>query len=270
MTTMLAEHWMGARRARTVGRVKVPAKPALAILLVAATGCRTPSNEPKELSMSRDARTPYYQLVFIQVRDAEKFGRYLGRMRPIVLRYGGALERMLAPEVVYAEWMAKPDAVNVVYYDDKEAFQAFNRDPAFREIEHLRAESIEMRVVSGVPISGEVAPGDAGDRLYVVEVARYGARGVDGYRAYEAEADPVMARYGYHVERVLAPDAAVGFPFEPTLVKVAYFDRASGMDRLHQDPAHERLEKELYPAAVSQSVWLIGRVHPSTLGAGAP
>jgi uncharacterized protein (DUF1330 family) len=218
--------------------------------------------------MSNDSRRPYYQLVLIQVHDADKFRRYLELMRPIVVRYGGSLERMLAPDVIHAEAMPRPDIVNVVYYDDKAAFQAFNRDPAFREIEHLRCESIEMRMVNGVPMSGEIAPGDANERLYLVEVARYGARGVEGYREYEAEAGPVMARYGYHVERVLAPDAAVGFPFEPTIVKVAYFDRASGMDRLHQDPAHERMERELYPAAVSQSVWLIGRVHPSTLGAG--
>jgi hypothetical protein len=72
-----------------------------------------------------------------------------------------------------------------------------------------------------------------------------------------------MARYGYHVERVLAPDSVVGFPVEPNIVKVVYFDRASGMDCLHEDPAHERIERELYPPPLSASPsgWSAACIH---------
>jgi DNA-binding transcriptional LysR family regulator len=129
----------------------------------------------------------------------------------------------------------------------------------FRAIEHLRTESIAMAALGGLPVGGEVASGDASERLYVLELARLGPHGIQGYRAYEQHAEPVMRRFGYHVERVLAADAVTGLPFAPDLAKIAYFDRRDGMDRLHQDPAHELIERELYPAAVAESIWVVAR-----------
>lgn len=212
----------------------------------------------------------YYQVVFIRMKDAPMFARYLELMAPIVRAYGGDLERMLAPQAIYADRVAKPDTVNVVFYEDRDAFAAFNRDPEFRKIAHLRAESIDMVAVGGLPVEGRVSNERLGERVYAVEIARFGPKGAAGYRAYEAEADPTMRNYGYHVERVLKPDAASGLPFTPDLVKVAYFDTPDGMDRLHNDPAHTRIERDLYPSAVAESVWVVGMVHPSTLAAAPP
>lgn len=59
----------------------------------------------------------------------------------------------------------------------------------------------------------------------------------------------------------------MGFAFEPNIVWIAYFDSPDGMDRMQKDPDHERLDKH-YAAAVSESVWLVGRVHPLTLRNG--
>jgi uncharacterized protein (DUF1330 family) len=206
----------------------------------------------------------YYQLVFIWMKDPPKFDRYLEQAAPVVRRYGGDLERMLVPDTLYAEGMRKPDVVNIVYYDDREAFAALGRDPEFQKLLHLRAEAIDMASVEGLPVGGTVEHGELGKRTYLVEVARFGARGASGYRHYEEQAEPVMHRYGYQVERVLSPDTAVGFPFQPDVVKIAYFDGPDGMARMHEDPAHHCMERELYPAAVQQSVWVIGRVHPAT------
>jgi uncharacterized protein (DUF1330 family) len=238
----------------------------VAALLAFVAGCR------QEMGLTEPAMTQttglhYYQLVLIRVADAPKFGRYLELMRPIVLKYGGALERMLAPDTIYAEGMTKPEIANIVYYDSKDAFRAFNEDPEFRKIAHLRSESIEMAAVNGLPVEGDVTQADLSKRLYLVEVARYNA-GIDGYRQYERDSVPVMARYGYHVERLLEPDSATGFSFEPNVVRIAYFESADGMARMQKDPDHERLDK-LYAAGVSNSVWLIARVHPSTLTAPA-
>jgi uncharacterized protein (DUF1330 family) len=213
--------------------------------------------------MNETSAQHYYQLVLIRVTDAPKFARYLDLMKPIVAKYGGALERALAPEAIYAESMAKPGLTNIVYYDNKNAFHAFNQDPAFREIGHLRSESIEMAAVSGLPLDGDVTQAGLEKRLYLVEIAHYRG-GVESYRRYERESAPMMGRHGYHVERVLTADSAAGFAFEPNLVRVAYFDTAEGMDRMQKDPDHERLDR-LYAAAVSKSVWLVARVHPSML-----
>jgi len=208
---------------------------------------------------------PYYQLVLIRLNDPATFGRYLERLRPVVARYGGALERMLAPTTVHGDLPWRPDIVNIVYYDDRAAFTAFSEDPEFREIVHLRDASIDMIAVGGEPQGGIVTVEKIHERVYVVEVARFGADGSAGYRRYEAESERVMAQYDYHVERVLVPDAASALPFMPDLVKVAYFSTADGLSRMHDDPAHARIEAELYPAAVAASVWMIGGVHPSTL-----
>jgi uncharacterized protein (DUF1330 family) len=212
------------------------------------------------------AASRYYQVVFIWMKDPVTFGRYRELLGPVVQRYGGGLERMLAPDTIYTDGMPKPDIVNIVFYDNSDAFAAFNKDSEFEKIVHLRSESIDMVSVAGLPIGGTVTQEALGKRLYLVEVARFGPQGAAGYQHYEALAEPVMSRYGYHVERQLSPDSASGFPFKPDLVNVAYFDSPDGMERFHTDAAHHRIENELYPAAVQQSVWVVGRVHPMTLG----
>jgi uncharacterized protein (DUF1330 family) len=212
------------------------------------------------------AASRYYQVVFIWMKDPVKFGRYRELLGPVVQRYGGDLERMLAPDTIYAEGMRKPDIVNIVFYDDRDAFTAFNKDPEFENIVHLRSESIDMASVAGLPIGGMVTQAELGKRLYLVEVARFGPQGAQGYQHYEAQAEPVMNRYGYHVERRLSADSVAGFPFKPDLVNVAYFDSPDGMERFHTDAAHHHIENELYAAAVQQSIWVVGRVHPMMLG----
>jgi uncharacterized protein (DUF1330 family) len=199
---------------------------------------------------------PYYQVVFIRMKDAGKFARYLELMAPIVRRYGGELERSLAARTMHTEALPKPDAINVVFYDNRAAFTAFNQDPEFREIEHLRSESIEMSAIGGFPIGGVVTDDRVAERLYLLEIARFGPSGVAGYRNYEARAERVMRHFGYHVERVLEPDNVSGFPFTPDIVKLAYFDSPAGMERLHQHPAHGSIETELYPSAVAESIWV--------------
>jgi uncharacterized protein (DUF1330 family) len=224
------------------------------------TSEQTSSAEPQRATLSR-----YYQVVFIWMKDPVTFGRYTALLEPVVRPYGGSLERRLIPNTIYAEGMPKPDIVNIVFYDSHAAFVAFEQDVEFAKIVHLRSESIAMVSVAGVPVAGEITQTDVGDRLYLVEVARFGPLGAQGYQDYEEQAEPLMRRYGYHVERRLTPDSASGFPFQPDLVKVAYFDSPEGMERLHEDPAHPRIENELYSAAVQQSIWVVGRAHRMTL-----
>ena len=44
--------------------------------------------------------------------------------------------------------------------------------------------SIDMASVAGVPFGGEVTPSGEGNRLYLVEVARFGPQGATGYQEY--------------------------------------------------------------------------------------
>jgi uncharacterized protein (DUF1330 family) len=214
--------------------------------------------------MSKTAKG-YYQLVFIWMKDPEKFARYGALALPIVQRYGGGIERMIAPDAVYADGMTKPDIVNVAYYDDKAAFEALAADPDFRAVLPLRSEAITMISVEGTPRGAGVTTRGA-DRVYVVEVAQYGERGAAGYAEYAREAETLMRGYGYHEERTIEPDAPSGFSFRPDIVRVASFENQAAMDRMHSDPAHPRIEQELYPAAVKASAWVVGRMHPATLG----
>ena len=223
-----------------------------------------PMSEQTTSAKRQDATSGrYYQVVFIWMKDPVTFGRYAALVEPVVRPYGGGLERRLVPDAIYAEGMAKPDIVNIVFCDSRAAFAAFQQDVEFAKIVHLRSESIDMASVAGVPTDGEVTQTNVAERLYLVEVVRFGPLGAKGYQDYEDQAEPVMRRYGYHVERRLTPDSASGFPFQPDLVKVAYFDSPDGMERFHTDPVHPRIENELYPAAVQQSIWVVGRVHPN-------
>jgi uncharacterized protein (DUF1330 family) len=201
----------------------------------------------------------YYQLVLLWLKDPPTFHKYCGLLAPVVELYGAGLERQITPANIFGGELERPDLVNFVYYASRAAFTAFHRDEQFQKIVHLRTESTSLASVEGTTIRAEPAEGDASKRLYLIEIARFGPGGPDAYRAYEAEAEPIMKRYGYHVQRVLRAESAHGFPFTPDLVKVAYFEGPDGMDRMHGDPAHGRIENILYPAATSASVWIIGR-----------
>jgi uncharacterized protein (DUF1330 family) len=201
----------------------------------------------------------HYQLVLLWPRDPAKFAAYVECARPVVEPYGAGLERQFAVQEAYAKDFVRPTTVNLVYYASRGAYSAFLQDQKFRDIVHLRTESTDMASVEGPSVRHDFAAGVAGDRLYLIEIARYGVGGADAYQAYEAEAEPVMARHGYHVERVVRAESFSGFAFEPDLVKVAYFDTADGMERLHRDVAHTRIEHVLYPEAVTDSVWIIGK-----------
>ncbi len=220
--------------------------------------------QTKETASKMDSDR-YYQLVLIWMKDPAKFGQYAQKAGPLAVKYGSGLERMLAPDAIYAEGMKKPDIANIVFYRDQQAAKDFERDPDFKKVEHLRSEAIEMITVGGLPVDGSVSQEELAKRLYLVEIASFGEGGKTAYDAYQAKSEPVMKRYGYNVERILKADEATGFGFKPNVVKIAYFDDAAGMEKFHGDPKHPELEKA-YPAAVKNSVWLIAKVHPMSLG----
>jgi uncharacterized protein (DUF1330 family) len=211
----------------------------------------------------------YYQLVLLWFKDPVKFERYCHLVAPIVTPYGSGLDRQFAPETIYApnESLKRPDVVNLVYYGSRDAFATFARDEAFREILHLRTESTDLASIEGVSIrsatdsvSTTLLPGgDPKRRLYMIEIARFGKGGEASYREYERASEAVMARYGYRIERSLSPKSSSGLPFAPDIVKVAFFESPEGLEAFHRDEAHERLEKVLYPAATSESIWLVGK-----------
>lgn len=202
-----------------------------------------------------DARL--FQLVLLNINDPETFQRYLAQAGPSIARYGGAPEAIVEPDQFMGEGLDRPHMANFVYYDSPEAFEAMHRDPEFVEASKLRTASIDMVSVEGQSIGGEGPSAPTEGRLYLIEVAKFGEGGADAYAEYERMANPVMARYGYHVERVLRVSSVSGFPFEPDIVKVAFFDSADGMKKMEQDPAHGDIEGG-YAGVVEQSVWVIG------------
>jgi uncharacterized protein (DUF1330 family) len=206
----------------------------------------------------------YYQLALLWLRDRPKFGRYVELVAPIVRPYGAGLACQFLPTTIYAEGMERPDVVNLVYYESHAAYNAFTRDPAFKEIVHLRSESIAMASVEGLLAGTFAAGGGPEQRLYMIELARLGRGGREAYQAYENEAEPVMKRYGYQVNCVMRPNGSSGLSFSPDLVKIASFTSAADLERMHEDPAHSRIEKVLYPEAVAESVWLVANAAPRT------
>lgn len=209
----------------------------------------------------------YMQAVLVWVHDQERFGEYIEAMGPVAGKYGGALHQMVAPADVYAASFGRPDILNVVSYSSKEDLETFESDPEFLAVKPLRTESINLLSVEGRPIHGEVGNDKPDDRYYVVEYARFGAGGRARYTEYEQEAAAFLEPFGYQVEWVIAVDTADSeLPFQPDIIKVAYFENEDRFKAAHEAPGHDQIEGESYNAAVAESLWVIGGIHPAAPG----
>lgn len=207
----------------------------------------------------------YYQVVLIWMKDANLFAEYGQAVGTVVAKYGGSLERMLTPQEIHGRDLSVPDIVNVVYYDSKDAYAAFERDPEFIEIKQKRTDSIDMLALEGHSSLGAVVDGGERERLYLLELAEFGDDGEAGYRRYVERADAFMSPNGFHVEREIAVRRRDdGFGFAPNVARVMYFDDGDGLEKAHSLPGHEELEAG-YNAAADNSLWLVGSVHAMTL-----
>jgi uncharacterized protein (DUF1330 family) len=206
-----------------------------------------------------DVNERSYQVVLISVRDADLFERYQTAVAQVALEYGG-IERQLLPQQVYADGVQRPDIVNIVYGHSPDYLQRLDADPRFQAVVSMRSNSIDMISITGTSDRATVSNEGLADRLYLMELARFGPGGEAAYRAYEREAEDFVAPFGHHVERVIRPDGiGDGLPFRPDVIKIAYFADGAAMDRMHADPGHARIEGELYTAAVAESVWFVAR-----------
>jgi len=201
----------------------------------------------------------YHQLVFIWVRDQAMFARYLRDLPPIVGRYGGAADLSLRPTAVRADRLALPDIVNLVHYTDKRAFERFGVDPEFREIEPLRAGSVDLMTFEGYLRPGDPSPAGPPGRVYNVELATYLDGTGEAYRAYEERGEAVMCRYGYRVEYILDAETGPAGRPRPDLIKISSFPDEAARAAFDADPAHAGAAQRLYPVAADHVVWLTGR-----------
>jgi hypothetical protein len=171
----------------------------------------------------------YHQLVFIWVRDPAMFAEYLRNLPPIVARYGGAADLSLRPTAIWADGLALPDVVNLVHYDDAEAFQRFGADADFRRIEPLRAGSVDLMTFEGYLSTADPSPAGSPDRLYSVEVA--------ANRTDEARTEARMREYGCHVEYVLDAETAPAGRPRPDLIRISSFRDQAATAAFDADPA---------------------------------
>jgi uncharacterized protein (DUF1330 family) len=198
----------------------------------------------------------YHQLVFIWIRDPAVFGEYLRALPPVVARYGGAADLSLRPTATSAGGLTLPDIVNLVHYDDRESFERFGADPDFREIEPLRARSVDLHTFEGQLSLADPSPHGSAHRLYEVELATYRDGSGAAYRTYEQADEPRRRRHGYRVEYLLdAQTAPAGRP-RPDLIKISSFPDTSAKAAFDADPAHTEIEEKLYPAGADNVVRL--------------
>jgi uncharacterized protein (DUF1330 family) len=201
----------------------------------------------------------YHQLVFIWIRDLAMFAAYLRDLPPIVARYGGAADLSLRPTAIQADGLRRPDVVNLVHYDDRQAFQRFNADPDFLAIEHLRAGSVDLMTFEGYLRPIHLPPAAPPDRLYTVELATYRDGSGEAYRAYEQLGEARMREYGYRIEYVLDAETAPAGRPRPDLIKISSFPDEAARAAFEADPMHTEVEEKLYPAATDHVVRLTGR-----------
>ena len=201
----------------------------------------------------------YHQLVFIWIRDSAMFAEYLRELPPIVARYGGAADLSLRPTTIWADGLTQPDIVNLVRYDDREAYQRFNSDPDFTRIEPLRAASVHLLTYEGYLTTADPSSAGAPGRDYNVELAGYRDGTGEAYRMYEERGESRMREYGYRVEYVLAAETAPAGRPRPDLIKISSFPDELARAAFAADPAHSEIEEKLYPAATDHVIWLTAR-----------
>jgi hypothetical protein len=198
----------------------------------------------------------YHQLVFIWVRDPAVFAEYLRELPPIVARYGGAADLSLRPVTIWADRLDLPDIVNLVHYDNRDAYQRFNTDPDFIPIEPLRAASVDLLTYEGYLTTDDPSPAGTPERVYAVELATYRDGTGEAYRSYEERGENRMRDYGYHVEYVLAAETTPAARPRPDLIKISSFPDEKARTAFEADPLHSEIEEKLYLAATDHVIWL--------------
>lgn len=205
----------------------------------------------------------YYQVVLIWVKDPAKFQEYGEKMGPIVSKYGGAGERIITPVSSFfggskAKDMESPHMVNIVYYDSKESYEQFEKDPEFKKIVHLRDESIEMAGIGGFVEGGDLVINDVANRLYMIEFAYYSDEKGKSFKKYEKEAKSYYEKYRLRNERILTPDNVFGGFEMPDKVSIKYIENKDDKPLMEQDGDHGRIE-QLYGEAIRDLVWIEGQ-----------
>lgn len=225
------------------------------MLAVAAKATETLQPEP--------VKEKYFQVVMIWIKDPVKFQDYGQKVGPIVAKYGGNAERIISPvESFYGGNTAKefeaPHMVNIVYYDSKEAYEDFEKDPEFLKIKHLRTESVEMAGIGGTVLGGELSLQEVANRLYMIEFAYYSDQDGKKYEKYERKARAFSERSGLHKERILHPDTKFGNIELPDLVSIKYIEQAEQKAEMEKDKDHPKVEK-LYGEAIRDLIWIEGK-----------
>ncbi len=226
------------------------------------SGAVANSDGDKEENSKKLKSKKYYQVVFIWVKDPEKFQKYGQLMGPIVSKYGGAGERIITPVSSFyggktGKNMEPPHMVNIVYYDSKESYKSFSNDPEFKKIVHLRDESIEMAGISGEVLGGDLTPGEVAQRLYMIEFAYYNDNG-KGFRQYEKASKGYYDKYELRNERILKPDEVFGNIEMPDQVTIKYLSNENNRSAMESDKDHSNIE-EMYNASIRDLIWIEGK-----------
>ena len=205
----------------------------------------------------------YYQVVLIWVKDPDKFQKYGELLGPIVSKYRGAGERIITPVSTFsagskADQMEAPHMINIVYYDSKEAYERFERDPDFLKIKHLREESIEMAGIGGEVLGGTLQSGAVSDRLYMIEFAYYADESGKAFEQYEKKTARYYQRHKLMKERVLNPDDVFGGIAMPDLVTIKYLEDEKDRSAMESDAEHATVEK-LYGESIRDLIWIEGK-----------
>lgn len=202
----------------------------------------------------------YYQLVLLWITDLPKFQNYLQKMAPIVTKYGGTGDRSFQPSAIWADGMELPHIVNLVHYDSKKAYEDFNSDPSFKQIEHLRSESARIISYEGYLRVDSRSDNGLLDREYNIEIVNYKNGSAALYHTYESEGESKMKEYGFKVEFILDIESKPSGKKQPDIAKISYFKDVNGKSNFERDPAHKKIEA-LYPSAIDSVVWISGKIH---------
>jgi len=155
-----------------------------------------------------------------------------------------------------------PNEIHFAVYPNKEALEAFNKDPEFLQMkEEIFASSVEKMYGFVSTNSDFEYISELGDSKKTNGVAlvyfKEGQQYEDQFAEYHDEACAIIPEFGNHFERFLIPLETKGELAQPSEIHRFYFESQEGMQQMVTD---QRMQK-LFPKrdeSLSNLVFILG------------
>ena len=185
-------------------------------------------------------------LVYLKEGEEARFEEYKQKGGALLEKYGGKIERIIAPKMLAKGEIALPDEIHFATYPSIEVFNKFNEDPEFIKIRNEYAmpaiKDISIFTSKNTSFKFERETGDH-TKTYGVALIYFkeGDRYVKQFEEYHDDVCKIMPEFGTHFERFIAPFQSKGSVEMPDEIHRFYFDSMDGLQQMGTDERMQAL-----------------------------